>query len=169
PSRSFTLRLPQILAHLPSPFDNPEPLVDIVGRHNVGKSTLFNRLTEAREAITHDEPGVTRDRLYGTAEWTGREFDLVDTGGLVPRSEERFEAAIREQVHLTLDEADVILFVGDVTTGITDLDEEIAGRLRKAEQPVIVVANKADNPARRLEAAELDRLALGQVLPIRAV
>ncbi|MDX1419747.1 MAG: ribosome biogenesis GTPase Der [Rubricoccaceae bacterium] len=144
------------------------PLVAIVGRPNVGKSTLFNRFTEAREAITHDAPGVTRDRLYGEAEWTGRVFDLVDTGGLVPRSEERFEAAIREQVHLTLDEADVILFVGDVTTGITDLDEEIAGRLRKAEQPVLVVANKADNPERRLEAAEFYRLGLGEVYPVSA-
>ncbi|HLT46027.1 MAG TPA: ribosome biogenesis GTPase Der [Rubricoccaceae bacterium] len=145
------------------------PLVAIVGRPNVGKSTLFNRLTEARDAITHDQPGVTRDRLYGEAEWTGRTFDLVDTGGLVPRSEERFEAAIREQVHLTLDEADVIVFVGDVTTGITDLDEEIAGRLRKAKQPVFVAANKADNPARRLEAAEFYRLGLGEVFPISAV
>jgi GTP-binding protein len=93
----------------------------------------------------------------------------VDTGGLVPRSEEHFEAAIREQVHLTLDEADVILFVGDVTTGITDLDEEIAGRLRKAKQPVFVVANKADHAARRLDAAEFYRLGLGEVFPVSAV
>lgn len=145
------------------------PLVAIVGRPNVGKSTLFNRLTEARDAITHDEPGVTRDRLYGEVEWTGHTFDLVDTGGLVPRSEERFEAAVREQVHLTLDEADVILFVGDVTTGVTDLDEEIAGRLRKAKQPVFVAANKSDNAGRRLESADFYKLGIGEVFPISAM
>ncbi|NNF57034.1 MAG: ribosome biogenesis GTPase Der [Rhodothermaceae bacterium] len=144
-------------------------LVAIVGRPNVGKSTLFNRLTEQRQAITHDEPGVTRDRLYGEVEWTGVEFDLVDTGGLVPRSDERFEAAIREQVLLTLDEADVILFVVDVATGITDLDQEIAGRLRRAEQPVILVANKSDNEDRRLDAAEFYGLGFEQVFPLSAI
>ncbi len=92
-------------------------LVAIVGRPNVGKSTLFNRLTEERRAIVDDQPGVTRDRLFGEVEWTGRTFDLVDTGGLVPRSAERFDAAIREQVMLTLEEADVILFVVDTETG----------------------------------------------------
>lgn len=144
------------------------PLVAIVGRPNVGKSTLFNRLTEQREAIVHDQPGVTRDRIYGDVEWTGRWFDLVDTGGLVPRSAERFEAAIREQVLLTLDEADAILFVVDAATGLTDLDLEIAQRLRKAEQPVFVVANKADNDARRLDAAEAWSLGFEHVFPISA-
>ncbi|OZC03759.1 ribosome biogenesis GTPase Der [Rubricoccus marinus] len=145
------------------------PLVAIVGRPNVGKSTLFNRLTEARQAIVHDEAGVTRDRIYGDVEWGGRVFDLVDTGGLVPRSAERFEAAIREQVMLTLEEADVILFVVDVETGITDLDQEVAQVLRRAEQPVLVVGNKADNDLRRMEAAELWSLGLGDVFALSAI
>ena len=144
-------------------------LVAVVGRPNVGKSTLFNRLTEQRAAIVHDEPGVTRDRIYGEVEWTGREFDLVDTGGLVPRSVERFEAAIREQVLLTLEEADAILFVVDTTTGITDLDQEIGARLRQAKQPVFVVANKADNDARRLDATEFYSLGLEHVFPVSAI
>ena len=144
-------------------------LVAIVGRPNVGKSTLFNRLTEERTAIVHDEPGVTRDRLFGDVEWNGRTFDLVDTGGLVPRSAETFEAAIREQVEITLDEADVILFVVDATTGITDLDSEVAGRLRRAEQPVFVVVNKADNPARALDAAEFWSLGFERLFPLSAI
>ncbi len=144
-------------------------LVAIVGRPNVGKSTLFNRLTEERKAIVDDQPGVTRDRLFGQVEWTGRTFDLVDTGGLVPRSAERFDAAIREQVELTLDEADVILFVVDVTTGIADLDGEVAARLRRAEQPVIVVANKADNAMRTVEAAEFWSLGFQDMFPLSAI
>ena len=144
-------------------------LVAIVGRPNVGKSTLFNRLTEERKAIVDDQPGVTRDRLFGQVEWTGRTFDLVDTGGLVPRSAERFDAAIREQVELTLDEADVILFVVDVTTGIADLDGEVAQRLRRAEQPVIVVANKADNATRSMEAAEFWSLGFEHMFPLSAI
>ena len=144
-------------------------LVAIVGRPNVGKSTLFNRLTEERRAIVDDQPGVTRDRLFGTVEWTGRHFDLVDTGGLVPRSAERFDAAIREQVLLTLEEADVILFVVDTTTGISDLDAEVGKLLRRAEQPVIVVANKADNPARALEASEFWGLGFEQMFALSAI
>lgn len=144
-------------------------LVAIVGRPNVGKSTLFNRLTESRRAIVHDEPGVTRDRLFGEVEWTGRTFDLVDTGGLVPRSEDRFDAAIREQVLLTLEEADVILYVVDTETGITDLDDEIAATLRRAEQPVIVAANKADNAGRRMEAATFYSLGFEHVFPVSSV
>ncbi len=144
-------------------------LVAIVGRPNVGKSTLFNRLTEERHAIVHDEPGVTRDRLFGTVEWAGRTFDLVDTGGLVPRSAERFDAAIREQVMLTLEEADVILFVVDTLTGISDLDAEVAGLLRRAEQPVLVVANKSDNPTRALDASEFWGLGFEQMFPLSAV
>lgn len=145
------------------------PLVAIVGRPNVGKSTLFNRLTEQRQAIVHDEPGVTRDRIYGEAEWNGRTFDIVDTGGFVPRSADRFEAAIREQVLLALEEADAVLFVADITTGITDLDEEMAAVLRRTEKPVFVVANKADNPGRRLEAAALYALGLGEPYPVSAL
>ena len=145
------------------------PLVAILGRPNVGKSTLFNRLTEERRAIVHDEPGVTRDRLFGEAEWTGHTFDVVDTGGLVPRGAERFEAAIREQVMITLAEADVILFVVDVETGPTDLDTEVAAVLRRAEQPVLVVANKADNDTRRLDAAEMWALGVGEVYPVSSI
>ena len=117
------------------------PLVAIVGRPNVGKSTLFNRFTETQQAIVHDEPGVTRDRIYGEVEWNGRLFSMVDTGGFVPRSAERFERAIREQVHIALDEADVVLFVADVITGVTDLDEEIARLLRRTDKPVLVLAS----------------------------
>ena len=144
-------------------------LVAIVGRPNVGKSTLFNRLTESRDSIVHDESGVTRDRLYGDVEWNGRTFDLVDTGGLVPRSAERFEAAIREQVMLTVDEADVILFVVDTTTGITTVDSEVAAILRRATQPVFVVANKADNAARALDASEFYALGFEHVFPLSSI
>ena len=144
-------------------------LVAIVGRPNVGKSTLFNRLTESRDSIVHDESGVTRDRLYGDVEWNGRTFDLVDTGGLVPRSAERFEAAIREQVLLTIEEADAILFVVDTTTGITTVDAEVAALLRRASQPVFVVANKADNQARALDATEFYSLGFEHVFPLSSI
>ncbi|MDT0631103.1 ribosome biogenesis GTPase Der [Rubrivirga sp. S365] len=144
-------------------------LVAIVGRPNVGKSTLFNRLTEERRAIVDDQPGVTRDRLFGEVEWTGRTFDLVDTGGLVPRSAERFDAAIREQVVLTLGEADVILFVVDTLTGTTEPDQEVAKMLRRAEQPVIVVANKADTEGRKNDAAEFWGLGFDQMFPLSSV
>lgn len=112
---------------------------------------------------------MTRDRLYGDVEWNGRTFDLVDTGGLVPRSAERFEAAIREQVMLTVEEADVILFVVDTTTGITTVDEEVAAILRRADQPVFVVANKSDNAARALDAAEFYSLGFEHVYPISSI
>lgn len=145
------------------------PLVAIVGRPNVGKSTLFNRLVEARQAIVHDEPGVTRDRVYGTVEWSGVTFSAVDTGGFVPNSAEQFEAAIREQVHIAIEEADVIVIVVDVTTGITDLDEEISRILRRTEKPVFVAANKADNEERRWMASDFYQLGLGEVYPVSAV
>ncbi len=144
-------------------------LVAIVGRPNVGKSTFFNRLTESRHAIVHDEPGVTRDRVYGEAVWNGRTFEVVDTGGFVSRSADRFEAAIREQVHIALEEADLILFVVDVTTGVTDLDEEMAALLRKSDKPVLVLANKADNDRRRWEAAVFYQLGLGEVYPVSSI
>lgn len=145
------------------------PLVAIVGRPNVGKSTLFNRLVEARQAIVHDEPGVTRDRVYGTVEWIGSTFSAVDTGGFVPNSAEQFEAAVREQVHIAIEEADAILFVVDVTTGITDLDEDMSRVLRRTEKPVFVAANKADNDERRWQAGEFYQLGLGDVYPVSAV
>ncbi|GIV60024.1 ribosome biogenesis GTPase Der [Rhodocaloribacter litoris] len=144
-------------------------LVAIVGRPNVGKSTFFNRLTESRQAIVHDEPGVTRDRIYGQAFWNGRTFDVVDTGGFVPRSPDRFAAAIREQVHIALDEADLLLFLVDVTTGITDLDEELAALLRRTDKPVLIVANKADNEQRRWEAGVFYQLGLGEVYPVSSL
>lgn len=144
-------------------------LVAIVGRPNVGKSTLFNRLTDSRDAIVHDEPGVTRDRVYAPAEWSGRMFDVVDTGGFVPHSADKFELAIREQVHIALDEADAILFIVDVMTGTTDADLEIATLLRKARKPVFVVANKADNEERRWEAGVFYEFGLGDVFAVSAI
>ena len=120
-------------------------LVAIVGRPNVGKSTLFNRLTKTRQAIVNDEAGTTRDRQYGKSEWLGREFSVVDTGGWVVNSDDIFEEEIRKQVLMAVDEADVILFVVDVMNGITDLDMQVAAILRRAKSPVIMVANKTDN------------------------
>ena len=143
--------------------------VAIVGRPNVGKSTLFNRLTGERHAIVHDEPGVTRDRVYGEVIWNGQTFSLVDTGGFVPRSADRFEEAVREQVHIALAEADLILFVVDTTTGITDLDQELANMLRKTEKPVLVAANKADNQERRWEANAFYQLGLGEVYALSSI
>jgi GTP-binding protein len=141
-------------------------LAAIVGRPNVGKSTLFNRLTGTRQAIVDDEAGVTRDRVYGEAEWEGRTIPLVDTGGYVPRSDDPFERAIREQAETALADADVILFVVDVTVGITDVDQEIAQVLRTAEAPVLVLANKADNQEREWAASEFYQLGLGEVYPV---
>ncbi len=144
-------------------------LVAIVGRPNVGKSTLFNRLVEAKQTIVHDEPGVTRDRVYGEVEWAGHTFDAVDTGGFAPANGEVFAEAIREQVHIAIDEADAILFVVDVTTGITDLDEELAALLRRTKKPVLVAANKSDNDQRRWESGAFYGLGLGEVYPVSAI
>ena len=143
-------------------------LAAIVGRPNVGKSTLFNRLTGTRQAIVDDMPGVTRDRVYGEAEWEGRTIPIVDTGGYVPRSDDVFERAIREQAQIALSDADVILFVVDVTTGITDVDQEIAEVLRQTDTPVMVLANKADNEEREWAAHEFYQLGLGEVHPVSA-
>mgnify|MGYP001049253038 FL=1 len=145
------------------------PLVAIVGRPNVGKSTFFNRLTEERQAIVHDEPGVTRDRVYGHVNWGGRTFSIVDTGGFVTNSADRFEAAIREQVHLAIDEADLILFINDVTVGVTDLDVEMATLLRRSDRPVLVVGNKADNNERRWESSTLYQLGFDHVYAVSAI
>ncbi len=128
--------------------------IAIVGRPNVGKSTLFNRLTGQRKAIVDDISGVTRDRLYGIAEWGGVEFNLIDTGGFVPHSEDVFEKAIREQVDIALEEAHIVLWLVDVTTGITDLDQMMADKLRKTEREVILVVNKVDNHQRLIDASE---------------
>lgn len=129
-------------------------VVAIVGRPNVGKSTLFNRLIGDRKAIIEDFSGVTRDRIYDIANWNGKDFTVIDTGGFVEGSEDVFEAAIREQAHIAMDEADVILFMVDVTTGITDLDDRLAGILRKTPKKVVLVVNKVDNNSRQLEANE---------------
>jgi GTP-binding protein len=128
--------------------------VAIVGRPNVGKSTLFNRLLEQRKAIVDDISGVTRDRQYGVADWNGKDFNVIDTGGFVSRSEDVFEREIRKQVHIALDEADLLLFVCDTATGITDQDEEMAAVLRRSSKPVLLVVNKVDNPERALDATE---------------
>ena len=119
-------------------------LVAIVGRPNVGKSTLFNRLTKTRQAIVNEQAGTTRDRQYGKSEWVGHEFSVVDTGGWVVNSDDVFEEEIRKQVSLAIDEADVILFVVDVVNGVTDLDMAVASILRRTKKPVIMVANKTD-------------------------
>jgi GTP-binding protein len=144
-------------------------LVAIVGRPNVGKSTLFNRLTEAPTTIVHDEPGVTRDRVYGDSVWNGVEFDVVDTGGFVPQSDVQYLGAIREQVMIAVDEADAILFVTDVVTGVTDIDESVADLLRKAAKPVFVVANKADNEKFRWNASEFYALGVGEVFAVSSI
>lgn len=128
--------------------------VAITGRPNVGKSTFFNRLLEQRKAIVDDFSGVTRDRQYGVAEWTGKSFNVIDTGGFVPDSEDVFEKEIRKQVVIAVEEANAIIFMVDVTTGITTLDEAMADMLRKSKKPVFVVVNKVDNHNRLLEAAE---------------
>ncbi len=145
------------------------PLVAIVGRPNVGKSTLFNRLTEVKQAIVHDEPGVTRDRIYGEVEWNGIVFSLTDTGGYVSDSSDRFEAAIREQVELATEEADLLLMVVDVETGITDLDQSVAQMLRRTEKPVMLLANKADNQERRWDANVFYQLGIEEVYPVSSI
>lgn len=144
-------------------------LVTIVGRPNVGKSTLFNRLTKTRQAIVNEQAGTTRDRQYGKSEWLGKEFSVVDTGGWVVNSDDVFEEEIRKQVILAIDEADVILFVVDVVNGVTDLDMEVATILRRSKTPVLVVANKTDNNDLQYNAAEFYSLGLGDPYCISAL
>lgn len=137
-------------------------IVAIVGRPNVGKSTLFNRLTESREAIVDSTSGVTRDRHYGKAEWSGAEFSVIDTGGYTVNSDDVFEDDIKRQVELAIDEATSILFLLDVSTGITDHDEAVANILRRTDKPIVIVANKVDNHERRLAATEFYNLGMGE-------
>ena len=144
-------------------------LVAIVGRPNVGKSTLFNRLTKTRQAIVNEQAGTTRDRQYGKSEWQGKEFSVVDTGGWVVNSDDIFEEEIRKQVILAMDEADVILFLVDVKNGVTDLDMDVAAILRRSKKPVIVVANKTDNNDLQYNAAEFYSLGLGEPYCISAL
>ncbi|KAA3632410.1 MAG: GTP-binding protein, partial [Bacteroidetes bacterium] len=129
-------------------------IVAIVGRPNVGKSTLYNRLIGERQAIIDDISGVTRDRQYGSCTWNGKTFTVIDTGGFVKGSDDVFEKAIRSQVHIAMDEASVIIFMVDTTTGITDLDEEVARMLRRSDKEVFLAVNKVDNHARMMEANE---------------
>ena len=143
-------------------------LVAIVGRPNVGKSTLFNRLTGTRQAIVSEVAGTTRDRQYGKCEWGNREFSLVDTGGWVVNSDDIFEEEIRKQVSLATEEADLILFVTDIKNGVTDLDDAVAGILRRSKVPVILCSNKTDNNEDRYEAAEFYSLGLGEPLCVSA-
>lgn len=146
------------------------PLVAIVGRPNVGKSTFFNRLVGERRAITESISGVTRDRHYAKADWSGRDFSIVDTGGVVPYSEDIFERAILEQAQLAIEEADVILFLVDVSAGIHPLDQEIADLLRRSGKKVLLLANKTDNMQReQLETGEFYALGLGEPIPVSAI
>jgi len=146
-----------------------KPLVAIVGRPNVGKSTLFNRIVGQPVAIVEDSPGTTRDRLYADAEWAGRTFTLIDTGGLDPTSSDDYALRVRAQAELAIAEADAILFLVDVREGITAIDLEIGEILRRTAKPVFLVANKADNQRRRLEAVEFYQLGLGDPIPISAL
>lgn len=143
--------------------------VAIVGRPNVGKSTLFNRLLEQRKAIVDNVSGVTRDRQYGVTDWAGKTFNVVDTGGFVPRSEDVFEREIRRQVLIAIDEADALIFLCDAATGITDLDEAMAEVLRKSPKPVFLTVNKVDNSDRLLEASEFYALGFDPVFFIAAM
>ena len=144
-------------------------LVAIIGRPNVGKSTLFNRIVGKRSAIVDDAPGVTRDRHYAEAEWTGKHFAVVDTGGFVPDSLDVFETAIREQAQIAIDEADVVLFMVDGVAGLLPSDHQVAGVLRKSQKRVILVVNKIDNEKRELAMGEFYRLGLGDPVSISAL
>lgn len=143
-------------------------LVAIVGRPNVGKSTLFNRLVGMRQAIVDDISGVTRDRHYGRCEWCGREFSVVDTGGYTTNSDDVFEAAIREQVQIAINEADVILFMVEAATGVTDYDAEIADVLRRARKPVILAVNKVDSGEKMYDSYQFYSMGLGELFSISA-
>ncbi|MBI4547457.1 MAG: ribosome biogenesis GTPase Der, partial [Ignavibacteriae bacterium] len=144
-------------------------ILAIVGRPNVGKSTLFNRIIGAKKAIVHDDPGVTRDRHYATTEWAGRQFTVIDTGGYVPNSREVFESAIREQAEIAINEAHAVVFMVDSTTGITPLDEEIADILRKSKKKIHLVVNKVDSFKREFDTAQFYELGLGEPISISAL
>src|SRR5688572_6485048 len=143
--------------------------VAIVGRPNVGKSTLFNRLLEQRKAIVDDISGVTRDRQYGVADWNGKTFNLIDTGGFVAHSDDVFEREIRKQVQIAVDEAHLIIFVCDVTTGITNQDEDMADILRRSVKPVLLVVNKVDNANRALDATEFYSLGIDKTFFLSSI
>lgn len=144
-------------------------IVAIVGRPNVGKSTLFNRLTETRQAIVDETSGVTRDRIYGKAEWNGKHFSVIDTGGWAENSDDQFEEVIRQQVLIAIEEADLILFLVDVTTGITDYDEAVADILRRKAKKVIIAVNKVDDNSQITEASYFYKMGLDNLFPISAI
>ena len=144
-------------------------IVAIVGRPNVGKSTLFNRLTQTRQAITDEISGVTRDRHYGKSEWTGKEFSVIDTGGYVDGSDDIFEKEIRKQVELAIDEANVILFLVDAKDGITDLDQAVVDLLRKSNKKVVLAVNKVDNSKLLEDAVEFHNLGMGDYIPFSSI
>ncbi len=145
------------------------PVVSIVGRPNVGKSTIFNRLIGERRAIVHDEYGVTRDRHYGESYWNGRDFNVIDTGGYLPDDMDVMVVGIREQVHIALEESDVVLFAVDTEMGINTLDKSVAKLLRQQDKPVIIIANKADNEVRRLNSTEFYELGFDEIFPVSAI
>lgn len=145
------------------------PTVSIVGRPNVGKSTLFNRLIGERQAIVHDEYGVTRDRHYGESFWNGRDFNVIDTGGYLPEEAGVIVEGIREQVHIAIEESDVILFVVDIENGVNTLDKSVANILRRVDKPVLVVVNKSDNQERAMNAVEFYELGLDEIFPVSAI
>lgn len=144
-------------------------IVAIVGRPNVGKSTLFNRLTETKQAIVDETSGVTRDRLYGIADWAGKEFSVIDTGGYILNSDDIYEEEIRKQVDIAMEEANLILFIVDVTSGITDLDDTVAQILRKSNKNILLVVNKVDNNKRILDANEFYKFGLGDPICISSI
>ncbi len=143
--------------------------VAITGRPNVGKSTFFNRLLEQRKAIVDDVSGVTRDRQYGVAEWAGKSFNLIDTGGFVPKSDDVFEQEIAKQVHIAIDEANAIIFMVDAATGVTNLDESMATLLRRSHKPVFLVVNKVDNHDRLIEASEFYSLGFEHIFFLSSI
>lgn len=144
-------------------------ILAIVGRPNVGKSTFFNRLTESRQAIVEETSGVTRDRNYGKADWNGVEFSVIDTGGYIQGSDDVFEEEIRKQVKLAIDESDAILFMVDVRTGITGMDQDVVDLLRKSKRKIFLVANKADTPNMMADASEFYQIGMGNVYPVSAI
>ena len=146
-----------------------KPVVSIVGRPNVGKSTLFNRIIQRKEAIVDDMPGITRDRKTADTQWEGIPFTLVDTGGYIPRTKDVIESGVTRQVRLAIDEADVVLFLADVTTGITDVDGDVAKILRKRGKSWVLAVNKVDGAKREPDAAEFIRLGLGEPVTISAM
>ncbi len=141
------------------------PTLAIVGRPNVGKSTIFNRILGERVSIVEDTPGVTRDRIYGKSEWLGKEFAVIDTGG-IDLGDEPFLAQIKDQAEIAIDEADVILFLTSIEAGVTDADERVAQILYRANKPVVLAVNKVDNPERRQDIYDFYSLGFGEPLPL---